>query len=111
MESYIDDQYKIDNVEDIRITVHPMLYGDWRRDLKDITSLSEEQAVAVMSKLLSIDVRYIGIDGYPAGNGSSHVQKIRHEVFVEDDRVCSGEHPITILGKDMHIVSDFDFGT
>jgi hypothetical protein len=107
MESYIDTQYKIDNVEDIRITVHPMLYGDWRRDLIDITSLSEEQAVAVMSKLLSIDVRYIGIDA----DDSSHVQKIRHEVFVEDDRVCSGEHPITILGKDMHIVDDFDFGT
>jgi hypothetical protein len=49
-------------------------------------------------------VRYIGIDG----NDS---KPMAHEIVVEDDNVQCGKQPITIKGKDLHIISDFDYGT
>jgi hypothetical protein len=49
-------------------------------------------------------VRYIGID-------ADDSRPIGHWIAVEDDNVLTGKQPITIKGDDLHIISDFDFGT
>jgi hypothetical protein len=104
MTRYIDTHYDIAKVKEVRITINPMLYDDWRRDLKRIAGMSEIQAEALLAKYISISVRYVGIDGKDSS-------PISHEIVVEDKNVQRGHQPIIIKGGDLHIVADFNYGT
>jgi hypothetical protein len=101
---YVDTWYDINEVKEVEITVNPGLYDGWRSDLKNIAQMSESKVEAILTKYISISVRYIGIDAKDS-------KPIRHGIFVEDDNIRSGKQPITIKGKDLHIIGDFSYGT
>jgi hypothetical protein len=101
---YIDKHYDISKVKEVKITINPMLYDNWRYDMKRIATMSRIQAEEMLSKYISISVKYVGIDKHD-------LTPTRHEIVVEDENVQCGHQPITIKGRDLHIISDFGYGT
>jgi predicted transcriptional regulator len=101
---YIDKHYDITKVKEVEITINPMLYDNWRYDMKRIATMSESKAEAILAKYISISVKYDGIEKHDLTPTS-------HEIVVEDENVQRGHQPITIKGRDLHVISDFGYGT